>query len=74
MAVYKTRSMIQLTLILTPHGALALTRADDGGVLETARRSVRPEHDLNMILRKVTVCGRSAVALAEVFGVDLLEG
>ena len=29
--------MIQLTLILTPHGALALTRADDSGVLDADR-------------------------------------
>ena len=29
--------MVQFTLILTPHGALALTRADDGGVLDAGR-------------------------------------
>ena len=37
MAAYKTRSMIQFTLILTPHGALSLTKADDGGVLDEGR-------------------------------------
>jgi superfamily II DNA or RNA helicase len=29
--------MIQLTLILTPHGALSLMKADDGGVLDAGR-------------------------------------
>ena len=37
MAAYKTRSMIQFTPVLTPHGALALTKADDGGVLDADR-------------------------------------
>ena len=37
MAAYKTRSMIQFTLILTPHGALSLMKADDGGVLDEGR-------------------------------------
>ena len=37
---YKTRSMIQLTPVLTPHGALVLTEADDGWVLD-ADRSAR---------------------------------
>ncbi len=34
---YKTRSMIQLTPVLTPHGTLVLIEADDGCVLDEDR-------------------------------------